>query len=839
MTESPPSTTWIELERRALDLAEQALERPPPERTRWLEDACDGEHALLNRAIAMVRLADQPEEPTAPLSGSSVVGDAPTRSIDPDAPRVGPKARSRGDRIDRYRIDEEIGRGGMGVVYRATRADGAFDLDVALKLMQNAPGLDARRFEAERGILARLEHPNVARILDGGQADDGSPFLVMELVEGETITNYCDRIGADFETRVRLFLRVCDAVSHAHRNLVVHRDLKPANILVSADGTPKLLDFGIAKLLESEPGTAPLTRWGLGAMTPEYASPEQVRQEPVTVATDVYSLGVVLYEMLTGRRPYKITSRSAKDIERAVCDTTPPPPSRMFEGAGPAAPSARLRGDVDTVVLTALSKDVADRYSSVDDLAEDLRAVLDGRPIQARPHTPAYLLSRFVKRNRQQVALAAAVAAILLGALGYGLVQNLNAARQGRLALAEAQKLESTNRFLDSLFSAADPIWGEGSDVRVVDLLDVAVERLQDLEAPQARVELHRTIGTTFFNLGLHERALGELEQALNDAVELYGEDHIQTAATRQRYALVLGDLGRYDETLDQLEKLVPIYERENHDSLVITYSHYARTLDETGRHQEAEAMYKRTIAMERARGEPVADDITTLINYAVMLMNQGRQDEALPILREARSLHTEVPSAPEPQLAGILANLANIASGRNEVEEAEPAYQQAIEINARTLGPDHPELLITRTNLANLYWKVGRLDDASAITADVLDRAATLPEGHPVLGFVQVVHSGIEIDRGRGAAVEPIIRAVVEQRRQALPEGHWLISSAENLLAAAWIDQGRRAEAEALLHNSLADLEASVGPDHEKAVQARSLLAALDRPQLVEDPSS
>lgn len=828
-TPGPPSTTWIEMERLALDLAERALEQPEADRDLWIVEQSDGNEALLARVREMVALAEMPYDDTA---GITAVADGPTRSISPDAPRVGPKAHSRGDVIDRYRIDREIGRGGMGVVYRATRADGAFDLDVALKLMQSAPGLEPRRFEAERRILARLEHPNVARILDGGQAEDGSPYLVMELVEGETITEYCERTEANFETRMRLFLQVCDAVSHAHRNLVVHRDLKPANILVSDDGIPKLLDFGIAKLLESEPGTAPLTRWGLGAMTPEYASPEQVRQEPVTVATDVYSLGVVLYELLTGKRPYKITSRSAREIERAVCDTTPTPPSRLFAAdAGASVPSSQLRGDVDTVVLTALAKDVVDRYSSVDEFADDLRAVIDGRPIQARPHTAGYLLSRFIKRNRRQVVAAAAIATALLGALGYGFVQNLNAARQGRLALIEAQKLESTNTFLDSLFSAADPIWGEGSDVRVVDLLDVAIARLENLEAPQARVELHRTIGSTFYNLGLQERALTELEQAVAGAVALYGEEHIETASTRQRYALVLADLGRRDEALEQLEKVVPAYEREQDPNLSIVYSQYARALDENGDWEQAEDLYRRTIALDEARAEPRADDITTLINYAVALMNQGRQDEAEPYLQRARALHAEVPDAPEAQLAGVLANLGNLASARNDVEQAEPAYLEAIEINTRLLGPEHPEGMITRTNLANLYWKVERLDEASRIAADVLPLAeATMPEGHPVLAFVQVVHSGIEIDRGRGAEVEPIIRAVVEQRREALPEGHWLISSAENLLAAAWIDQGRFDEAESLLRRSLTDLEASVGPDHEKAVQARDFLQELER---------
>ena len=835
MTDGSPSTTWIEMERLALDLAEQALEVEAGERDPWLVQKSEGNEALLGRAREIVRLAEIPYEEAAtlgPAAGAAIPTDAPTQSIDPEAPSIGPKLHSRGDRIDRYRIDREIGRGGMGVVYRATRADGAFEMDVALKLMQSAPGLDARRFEAERRILARLEHQNVARILDGGQAEDGSPYLVMELVDGESIVAYCERTGASFEDRVSLFLQVCDAVDHAHRNLVIHRDLKPANILVTDDGVPKLLDFGIAKLLEAEPGAEPLTRWGLGAMTPEYASPEQVRQEPVTVATDVYSLGVVLYELLTGKRPYRITSRSAKEIERAVCDTTPPPPSRAADRAqNPVAPSSRLRGDVDTVVMTALAKAPTDRYNSVDDFADDLRAVLDGRPIRARPHTAGYLLSRFVRRHKRRVAVACAVVALLLAALTYGFVQNLNAARQGRLALAEAQKLASTNEFLGSLFSAADPVWGEGSDVRVVDLLDVAIERLEDLEAPEARVTLRRTIGNTFFNLGLFEQAQDELQQAVDEAIEVYGEDHIETARARQGLALVFGDLGEREAALELLELVVPVFERDGSEDLHTAVAHYARTLDENGRWEEAKQTYERAIELGAALEEPTTDAVTTLNNYAVALMNQGLQDEAEPILRQALELHHQFPKAPEVQRASLLANLGNIAASRNDVENAAPAYRESIAISSRNLGDGHPDVLITRISLANLFWKVGRLDEASAITSDVLPRVSeSLPEGHPLLGYVQVVHSGIEIDRGNGAAVEPIMRAVVVQRRAALPEGNWLISSAENLLAAAWMDQGRLDEAEALLRKALADLEGSVGPDHEKAMQARELLAEVQQ---------
>jgi len=394
--------------RQVKDVLEAALARPPEALRAFLDTACGDDASL--RAEVESLLAAQGEAGdflSLPASLTTAAGLEGTR--------VGP-----------YRVLGQIGHGGMGIVYRAVRDDDAFRRVVALKVVYSGgPALLERRLREERQILARLQHPNIATIFDGGATDEGRPYFVMEYVEGRPITEYCDAAGLDTRRRLETFRSVCDAVHHAHLNLVVHRDLKPANILVSADGSPKLLDFGIAKLLEGVDALTAPTATMTPAMTPEYASPELVRGEAVTAASDVYSLGVVLYELLIGRRPYEVPGNSLEAIVRVVCDTDPRPPSAVARREARArtepvrSSPSELRGDLDTIVLKALRKEPRHRYGSVEELSEDVRRHLDGFPIRARRDGVAYRSSKFVRRNRAAVVSAALSAATLLAiALG-------------------------------------------------------------------------------------------------------------------------------------------------------------------------------------------------------------------------------------------------------------------------------------------------------------------------------------------------------------------------------------------------------------------------------------
>jgi non-specific serine/threonine protein kinase/serine/threonine-protein kinase len=403
------------------ELFEQAIALPAADREPFLERHC-ADDRLRAQVRALLAAHERADDGFLARSASELAAAAIGRP---------------GRRIGAYRIVREIGRGGMGAVYLATRADDEFNKEVAIKIVAAPLGDEdlSRRFRRERQILAELEHPLIGRLLDGGTTDEGLPFLVMELVDGLRIDEYCRSKRLDTGERLRLFLEVCDAVQYAHSHLVVHRDLKPHNILVTADGRPKLLDFGIATLVTSGDGAAGLTHPAMQAMTPEYASPEQLRGERISTASDVYSLGVVLFELLTGTRPYDLSGKRPDEIYREVTEATPARPSAAAGGRGDATLARRLRGDLDAIVLTALRKDPARRYASVAFFAEDLRKHLDGRPVAARGEAASYRVYSFVRRHRLPVAAAVMLIVTLVG----GIVAT---ARQARIADEQRQEAE-------------------------------------------------------------------------------------------------------------------------------------------------------------------------------------------------------------------------------------------------------------------------------------------------------------------------------------------------------------------------------------------------------------
>jgi tetratricopeptide (TPR) repeat protein len=402
VTKRPEQARWKQVE----DIFCRALEQPAESVRQWLEEACAGDPELISEVVSLLESDRVAEGFVASAVESAVC------TVAEDNAQVSPMS---GRRIGSYRLIRELGTGGMGTVYLAVRADDQYESEVAIKLVR--PGLDTdfvlRRFRRERQILARLEHPNITRLLDGGTTEDGIPWFVMEYIEGSWITRYAAERSLSLEDRIRLILPVCDAVHFAHRNFVVHRDLKPGNILIDSKGVPKLLDFGISTLLVADRSQAANTEAGM--MTPDYACPEQILGEPVTVSSDVYSLGAVLYELITGIRPHRIEQCSPLALERAICTDPITVPSHAVSEV---SLSRRLRGDLDNIVLRAMQKEPGRRYESAERLAEDLRRFLEHRPVLARPDSLVYRASRFVRRNYIAVALSAVAAiAVLAGTI--------------------------------------------------------------------------------------------------------------------------------------------------------------------------------------------------------------------------------------------------------------------------------------------------------------------------------------------------------------------------------------------------------------------------------------
>jgi eukaryotic-like serine/threonine-protein kinase len=510
---------------RAKALFESAVERPRAERDRYVEAAAEGDSVLRAEVESLLSAHDAAEadsfidEPAvAPLAGLPTEPDWAGRLLGP------------------YRIVGEIGRGGMGAVFRAVRDDDQYHKEVAIKVVMQGVDNDLvrERFRSERQILASFDHPNIARLLDGGSTDDGRPYLVMELVDGRPITLYArDR---PLRERLALFRQVCSAVSDAHRKLVVHRDIKPGNILVGPDGVPRLLDFGIAKILEGGPGggaTGLLHRM----MTPEYASPEQVRGEPITTASDVYSLGVVLYELVTGERPHRLAGRDLLDLAR-LHDSDPARPSSVVGPAcGPdwARLRRRLRGDLDTIILKALRREPDRRYASVDLLAEDIERHLDGRPVLARPDTAVYRAGKFVRRHRAGVT-AVAVLALVAAAASW------NLAAQARRVERERDRAQEVSRFLIRLFRVSSPSEARGNALTAREVLEEGVSRIRgDLSGrPDVRATLLQTLGTAYQRLGLGDAAAPLLQESLRLRSEIQEGETLDVAAALHELAGVL-----------------------------------------------------------------------------------------------------------------------------------------------------------------------------------------------------------------------------------------------------------------------------------------------------------
>jgi eukaryotic-like serine/threonine-protein kinase len=567
---------------RLKELVANALDTPAPERAASLEHACAGDQALLAEARALLDAHARAE------GGAFLVGSAVEAMAEEEPPTAG-------RRIGPYLVEGELGRGGSGVVLRAVRADDAYRKAVAIKLVPEAGVSDVarQRFLDERQILAGLDHPNIARLLDGGQTDDGLPYLVMELVSGERIDAFCDARRLDVAGRVRLFIDVAAAVHHAHRNLVVHRDLKPANVLVTADGVPKLLDFGIARLRDpAAAGDAVPTVTALRAMTPEYASPEQVRGEPLTVATDVYSLGVLLYELLTGHRPYRVKGDGPAPMLAAVCEqdaqvpsdavtrreertdggrtvTIDPEEVGRVRGLTAGALKRLLQGDLDTIVLKALRKEPTGRYGSAEAFADDLRRFLEGKPVLARRPSITYRATKFVRRNPGAVAGMVLAGVALVGGVGA-------TAWQARRAEVQRQRAERrfgdvrrlANTFLFEMHDAVAPLPGS-TGVREL-LVKRGLEYLDELsresaDEPTLQLELAHAYkrvadvqGSVFAsNLGDTPGALASYRKAvaLLDGAGPGRESRLALADTLRALSAVEAMIGRKDDARTHAER--------------------------------------------------------------------------------------------------------------------------------------------------------------------------------------------------------------------------------------------------------------------------------------------
>lgn len=769
-----------------------------------------------------------------------------------------------GKRIGPYRIVRGIGSGGMGRVYLAVRDDDQFKRQVAMKIIKR--GMDSeeilRRFRTERQILATLAHPNIARLLDGGVTEEGLPYFVMEYIQGQPIDEYCDHHKLTTRERLLLFRNVCAAVQYAHQNLIVHRDLKPSNILVGTDGEPKLLDFGIAKLLNPNlsPLTTPMTATMLQVMTPEYASPEQVRGEPITTASDVYSLGVLLYELLTGHRPYRLKSRAPQEIEQTICEEEPLKPSTVItrveeitrpDGsfAGKITPQSvsqnregkpevlhrRLAGDIDNIVLMALRKEPQRRYASVERFSEDIRRHIIGLPVFARKDTAWYRSSRFIKRHKVGVvATALIIISLLAGVIGTAWQAKVAGEERDRARL-EAQKAEQVSQFLVNLFKVSDPSISRGDAIPIREILERGAQKIEtELKGqPAVRANMADVIGKVYQSLGLYKPAAHFIKMGLRIRQELFRGDHQDLAESYQSWAGILNAYGEYAEAQQAAQKALDIRSKppsENHAKIAESLNTLAEAFRHQSKYPEAEPLYRRALEIyETSLGADHPETATSLNNLAALLREQGRYAEAESFFRRALEIVETQLGADHLEVAAGVNNLAVLLRDEGRYAEAEPLYRRALGIYETQLGADHPHVAKGLNNLALLLRDQNRYSEAEALFRRALKINETqLGKKHPDVA-TSLNNLGLVLrDQGRYGEAEPLHRRALAIDETQLGPGHPYVATSLNNLALLQRDQGRYREAESLFYRALEIREAQLGSDHPDVASTLSGLAKL-----------
>jgi eukaryotic-like serine/threonine-protein kinase len=747
-----------------------------------------------------------------------------------------------GERIGPYRTLRLLGRGGMGEVFLAERADGQFEQQVALKLVKR--GMDSEeillRFRRERQILARLSHPNIARLFDGGLAEDGRPYFALECVDGETITAFSASRDLSIEERVRLAVVCCDAVDAAHRSLVVHRDLKPSNILVTKGGEVKLLDFGIAKLLEADgadASDATVTRRDSRALTPAYAAPELILGEPATTAADVYSLGVVLYELLTGTLPFERKGATAERLAARVDDEILERPSqrvrRVVADRRIAARLARrLAGDLDNILLTALRREPERRYRSAAALAEDLRRHLAGLPVRARKDTFGYRAGKFLRRHRAGVAAAALVFVALVAGLAGTTWQARRAQAHEREASAQALRAARVKEFLITLFEVADPEKSGGRTVTARELLDQGTRRLKtELSAePDVQADLLEAVARIDKSLGLLEPAASLAEESLRlRRGRLPGNDPAVGSSLATLGAVQLGQ-GKLEEAERHLANALAILEaREGPLSLNVARarSDYSEVLFYKGKVVESEKLERKVY--ETYRQVFGSEHVQTAIhqrNLCVLLDELDRLEEAEVACRDSQGVLERHLGAEHANLGQSYLNTAELLYRRGKMAEAETLYRRALDVRKKTLGEKHPATGQNTQLLALFLLNQGRLDEAEAAYREALALFTAIDPKHFEVAKCRNGLGLIESRRGHYAASEAILRDVVASLRSSLGDSHHFVWLATGNVAEQVALQGRLAEAEKMQREVVAKLEETRGKEMEEVGTALSRLS-------------
>jgi eukaryotic-like serine/threonine-protein kinase len=830
------------------ELFSRAVELPEAERDAFIAREAGSDAELRKELVELLACDSGPS--TGPLTQAlGAALDATTRDR---------RKALLGRKVGNYKLVSVLGHGGTGTVYLGERADRQYSAQVAIKIVDSATlqGELGLRFRAERQILASLNHTNIARLLDAGETEDGQPYLVMEYVHGEPLDRYCDRHQLDLRGRLQLFLDICSAVQYAHQNLVVHRDLKPANILVTSEGAPKLLDFGIAKLLDTGGEAAAalaLTRMNDRLLTPEYASPEQILGRPVTTASDVYALGIVLYELVTGLRPYTVpASASQLELERSICISDPLRPSAAVRRAlenGPLEGQSemlaiamargvtadklhrRLAGDIDAIIMRALRKEPQHRYGSIEQLAADIRRHLTKEPVQARQGTWLYYSQRFVRRHAFGVSAAATFAVIVVAFAIAMSVQAQRIASERDRAAQQGQRAEMVSQFMQRIFDVAQPQTSLGRVVTAREVLDEAGRKIrEDLHPqPEVRAQLLEVIARSYRRLNLHETAVPYLEEALRIREKLPDADGTKTASVLIELAMALqtiGDLPRADRVLKQALQL----SKEHRAERSVTYAKLKLNLGRVqflvGNLTEAQKHLEESLALSRELlGSRDAEVGSILMQLSSVLLWQDDLPAAERAIREAAEIFNVTRPAAHPDRVLAETQLAEILLLEDRIAEAAPLFENSLVMQTKLYGTNSREVADVLSSLARIRQTQGLLSEAEAFARQALSaHEAALGREHSGTAQYRTSLAHVLAQRGQYREAEDLVREALTTFEKTLPPDHQYIASAEYVLGDVLLSSGRLIDAEGMLLSSMNRWNKSGAPEW-RAARSRSAL--------------
>jgi eukaryotic-like serine/threonine-protein kinase len=836
-----PRARWQQIQ----SLFEQLIDTGENERAVHLTRACGNDVDLRSSVESLLKSDARREDPLL-----HAIGEAAESLLEDHQDRL------IGTRVGPYRVVSILGHGGMSTVYRGERDDSQYQQTVAIKVLQHAtlhPRLRSR-LHSERHILATLDHPSIARLIDSGDLEDGTPYLVMEHVDGESIDTYCDSRTLFIRERLELFVQVCAAVQYAHRNLVVHRDIKASNIFVTDEGAPKLLDFGIAKLLapESLSHTLPVTRLQERILTPENAAPEQVLGRPITTATDIYALGVLLYQLVTGRSPYRLLSYSQLQLERAICMDDPVRPSQMVisklsgekdadrsrlsdrRGLSPQRLRARLSGDLDAIIAMAMRKEPDRRYPSVEALADDLSRHLRGEPVRARQGDWRYHTAKFMRRHVVSVIAIAAVFVGLALFAGVMLWENRRIELARDATAQERDRAQQVSAFLVDVFSQADPFNAQGREPTAKDLLDRGAEKISGNLSllPEVRAQLLESIGLAYRRQGLSERAIPLFEQAVAIRRQERPLVNGHVAVALANLARALTDAGHLISAEADLEQAVALSESDGEPrpvetaDILVQFGNFAlNAKSDPARASElfgkALNIYRNTIGNQNLQ---VAATLNGLADAAVWMSDYPLAEH---YEREALSIFQETVSRNHPDNAVALATLGSILTQRGKYSEAEQVLNEALQIEHNVFGVDNPRIATTESDLGVLYDREGDMPRAIGATETALKLTRDrLGSSHYLTGYYLDSLAALFLKTGDLATAETDARQALAVYAQALPARHLYVASTHQLLGEVLLRRGSLALAEAEFRTALDMNLGLAGPASWRVARSEASLA-------------